>query len=338
MAVTFTNQNTIGTATACLDVSLYVDGISIAVATRRVEYSITAPQSGTDGSGQVTQGNLAGVEANAQTTQINAETGTHTLTFNPTIVGSALIHYGETFDVELDATTGYDIDVSAISVGIITDEKNGVGYVSAPTKKSITIKLPLSSFMDSKGGTETIDLTVDWKLSGTRRQLRGEAESTTTQERKPDKGFPEQTGPFWNVISGHDDFIQGSTHTQMMVQLIPLEGMRGRDGNSRDPIKGMHGGEDSNESCAFLVQWSIGATAATAISLGALFHYFPSLLFRRINMLLHMWSTGLVKTVWESTSRYKLVSSIHRIDSHKDLNLFLFVCKMFNRQCSCHIC
>ncbi|KAG7373453.1 hypothetical protein IV203_034177 [Nitzschia inconspicua] len=215
--VTFTNQNAITSAVACLDVALYVNGISIAVATRRVEYSVTA-ESGTAGTGSVTitQSNLNGVATNSQSKQTNSESGSSTLVFVPSIVTSGPIQYGDTFDVEIAAISGYDIDVSAISVGTITGEKNGAGYVSAPDNKSITIKLPLSSFLDSSGGSETITLTVDWKLTGTRRQLRGESAQVSVV-----------TGNHNGDEHGYDQ--QGKSLTEMVVKVVPLSQLDGVD-------------------------------------------------------------------------------------------------------------
>jgi hypothetical protein len=230
---------------------LYVGGISIPVATRQIEYAVTASQSGSEGSVevQVTQGNLDGVVGNSQAAQNNVATGANTLTFTPTIVGNALVRFGDTFDVEINALAGYDIDVSNISVGIITDEKNGEGYVSAPTKKSITIKLPLSSYVDANAGTETIDLTVNWKLSDTRRQLRGDAQAAA-EDRKL----------FSSTLSGEDPIMQGKTNTQLRIELVPLQGIS----------KHEYLLDHTEESSGYIGEVFFCAIAATAACFGAL--------------------------------------------------------------------
>jgi hypothetical protein len=262
--VTFTNQNTITTATACLDVSLYVNGISIAVASRRIEYSVTASQSGTEGTAtvSVTQSSLQGVAANSQTTQTLEETGTHTLVFTPTIVGTGPIQYGESFDVEIDAITGYDIDVSAISVGTITDEKNGVGFVSAPAKKSITIKLPLSSFSDAKGGTEIVDLTINWRVTPIRRQLRGETDWRALGG-ETSNSIPLQQSGSVNALVGHDDrFIRGESNAHMVVEVIPLDGV--------DKIDGIDRIDGTAHSSAFVLKYYLPASAVLAATASAI--------------------------------------------------------------------
>lgn len=260
--VTFTNQMAITTATACLDVTLYVDGISAAVATRRVEYDITAPQSGTDGTVQVVQGNLAGVGANPQALQSNTASGAHSLVFSPTIVTAGTIKYGDTFDVELDAIAGYEIDVSAVSVGAILDEKNGVGFVAAPTKKSITIKLPLSSFLDANGGSETIDLTVDWQVIARRRHLRVEGNDMPSNPLHGKDPLPGQEDNGQNVEAD-----SGKSQARMVVELVPLSGLEGigEVGESTEFIKG------AKNSAGFIVRYYIPATAVLAASTGVVF-------------------------------------------------------------------
>ncbi|KAG7340763.1 hypothetical protein IV203_024306 [Nitzschia inconspicua] len=251
--VTFTNQNAITSAVACLDVALYVNGISIAVATRRVEYSVTA-ESGTSGTGSVTitQSNLDGVATNSQSKQTNAESGGHSLVFVPSIVTSGPIQYGDTFDVEIAAISGYDVDISAISIGTITDEKNGAGYVSAPDNKSITIKLPLNSFLDASGGSETITLTVDWKLTGTRRQLRGESAQVSFVTGNHIEATDED---------GYDR--QGKSLTEMVVKVVPLSKL---DGVERAEQQSNSIADEGEYSSGYRLTFTSATVAITTIA------------------------------------------------------------------------
>jgi hypothetical protein len=160
---------------ACINVNLYVDNIATAVATRQFTYDVTAAESGTDATVVTSSQSVGGVLGNSQAADTATETATHALTFVPTITTAGAIQFGDTFNVEIAAQAGFSIDVTALSIGTIAAEPNGVGPVSYPTKKNVDILLPLSAFVDANTA-QAVTLTVAWAVDNgalTRRALRG---------------------------------------------------------------------------------------------------------------------------------------------------------------------
>mmetsp|Transcript_2296 Transcript_2296/g.5179 ORF Transcript_2296/g.5179 Transcript_2296/m.5179 type:complete len:146 (-) Transcript_2296:18-455(-) len=127
VVVTFTNSVHMDatTSTACVDVSLFVDDITVAVATRRFTYAITSDESGSDVSVTATKSDITGVNGNAMTAAADTDSVTHTMAFTPTVVTTAAIKYGETVRVDVPSQAGFDLDVTAVSPGSIPSEPNG---------------------------------------------------------------------------------------------------------------------------------------------------------------------------------------------------------------------
>ena len=166
VVVTFTNlvHMDATASTACVDVSLFVDGITEAVATRKFTYAITSDQSGSDVSVTATKSDITGVNSNSMGVAADTDSVTHSMAFTPTVMTAAAIQYGETFQVDVPSQPGFDLDVTAVSPGTIESEPNGIGWVSHPTDKAVVIKLPLSSFLDATTSQE-VTMTVEWQVN-----------------------------------------------------------------------------------------------------------------------------------------------------------------------------
>ena len=166
VVVTFTNLKHMDAtaSTACVDVSLFVDDITAAVATRRFTYAITSDQSGSDVSVTATKSDITGVNNNAMAVAADTDSVTHSMAFTPSVMTAGAIQYGETFQVDVPSQPGFDLDVTAVSPGTI-DSENGPGWVSHPTDKTVYIKLPLSSFVTDTTKSQLVTMTVEWQVN-----------------------------------------------------------------------------------------------------------------------------------------------------------------------------